>query len=164
MKAALPLVALFLSACAGTGAFPSLNPRPIEAEATALLQEPELPAVPPQPSDPKVMARIEAAAASALNSAAAFDAALADTDRLVTRAGPAQSDSWVLAHMSVSALEQRRYAVKSALADLDSLRRDLMTMPAGEDLGRLQERVAQIEALDARQDAAMQRLQAALSR
>ena len=80
------------------------------------------------------------------------------------KAGPSGSDGWVQAQMRVSALERSRYAVKSGLAELDSVRRELMAAPKSEDLNRLEDRIRQIEALDARQDATMQRLQAALSR
>ncbi len=54
--------------------------------------------------------------------------------------------------------------MKSGLAELDIVRRELMAAPKSEDLNRLEDRIRQIEALDARQDATMQRLQAALSR
>ena len=164
MKAALPLIALSLSACAGKGAFPSLNPRPIEAQAAGFLQEPDQQVAALLPSDPKTSARIEGIARPALDGDAAFDAAAADAERMVSRAGPSGSDSWVLAQMRVSALERSRYAVKSGLAELDIVRRELMAPPKSEDLNRLEDRIRQIEALDARQDATMQRLQAALSR
>ncbi|MEY3657988.1 MAG: hypothetical protein RL425_749 [Pseudomonadota bacterium] len=164
MKAALPLVALLVSACAGKGDFPSLNPRPIEAEAAGLLQEPDQQVALPRPSDPKIAARIEAIARPALDSDSAFDAAAADAERLMPKAGSSGSDSWVQAQMRVSALERSRYAVKSGLAELDNVRRELMAAPKSEDLNTLEDRIRQIEALDARQDAAMQRLQAALSR
>ncbi|MFM8542178.1 MAG: hypothetical protein ACKOAM_02845 [Chakrabartia sp.] len=164
MKAAVPLIALLLCACAGKGAFPSLNPRPIEAQAAGLLQEPDQPVALPLPSDPKISARIEAIARPALDSESAFDAAAADAERLMPKLGPSGSESWVHAQMRVSALERHRYAVKSGLAELDSVRRELMATPKSEDLNTLEDRIRQIEALDARQDAAMQRLQAALSR
>ncbi len=164
MKAALPLIALLLSACAGKGAFPSLNPRPIEAQAAGFLQEPDQQVALPLPSDPKISARIEAIARPALDSDAAFDAAAADAERLMPNLGPSGSESWVQAQMRVSALERNRYAVKSGLAELDSVRRELMAAPKSEDLNKLEDRIRQIEALDARQDAKMQRLQAALSR
>lgn len=164
MKAALPLIALLLSACAGKGAFPSLNPRPIEAQAAGFLQEPDQQVALPLPSDPKISARIEAIARPALDSDAAFDAAAADAERLMPNLGPSGSESWVQAQMRVSALERNRYAVKSGLAELDNVRRELMAAPKSEDLNKLEDRIRQIEALDARQDAKMQRLQAALSR
>ena len=164
MKAALPLIALLLSACAGKGAFPSLNPRPIEAQAAGFLQEPDQQVALPLPSDPKISALIEAIARPALDSDAAFDAAAADAERLMPNLGPSGSESWVQAQMRVSALERNRYAVKSGLAELDSVRRELMAAPKSEDLNKLEDRIRQIEALDARQDATMQRLQAALSR
>lgn len=164
MKSALPLIALLLSACAGKGAFPSLNPRPIEAQAAGLLQEADQQVALPRPSDPKIATRIESIARPALDSQNAFDTAAADAERIVSSAGPSGSDSWALAQMRVSALERSRYAVKSGLAELDSVRRELMAAPKSEDLNTLEDRIRQIEALDARQDAAMQRLQAALSR
>ena len=164
MKAAAPLIALLLCACAGKGAFPSLNPRPIEAQAAGLLQEPDPQVAMPRPSDPKIAARIEAIAQPALDSESAFDAAATNAERLMPKAGPSGSDSWVQAQMRVSALERSRYVVKSGLADLDNVRRELMAAPKSEDLTKLEDRIRQIEALDARQDAAMQRLQAALSR
>jgi hypothetical protein len=153
-----------LSACAGKGAFPSLNPRPIEAQAAGFLQEPDQQVALPLPSDPKISARIESIARPALDSEAVFDAAAVEAERIVSRAGPSGSDSWVLAQMRVSALERSRYAVKSGLAELDSVRRELMAAPKSEDLNTLEDRIRQIEALDARQDATMQRLQATLSR
>ena len=157
-------VLCLLPACSGKGAYPSLNPRPIEAQADALLAEPSRIPPAPTPSDPALAQQIAAAVLHATQSAAAFDAAIAKAQKLVDQAGISGSESWIAAQMEVSAAERARAPVKMALSDLDTLRRTLLSAPASEDLAATGAALHQVEAEDARQARAIAALQAALNR
>jgi hypothetical protein len=165
MKFIPALVALsLLSACAGKGTYPSLNPRPIEAQADALLAEPSRTPPAPTLSDPAIAQQIAAAMRQAADSMAAFDVAIAKAQKLVDQAGISGSESWIAAQMEVSAAERARAPVKMALSDLDTLRRTLLATPAGEDLAATGAALSRVEAEDARQARAIAALQAALTR
>lgn len=159
------LLVLILSGCAAKGEFPSLAHRPIEAKATDLLADPAVKPQPALPSDPALAARIAAARQAAFDSAPAFDAALATAQTAASRAGEAQSESWIAAQMAVSAAEHTRDPVKTALADLDSVVRTLMTeRPTSPDLATVQQAIADVKMLDSRQNAALQAVIGSLSR
>jgi len=161
---ALPFSALSLSACAGKGTYPSLNPRPIEANAAGLLTEPE--AKPPvlAPSDAAIAARIDAAVQLAQSSEAGFASALATAKGAVAAAGPMGSESWIAGEMAVSALDKARGPVKNALADLDAVLRQVLSGPPSEDLARVQAAIRSVEEIDTRQASAHDALLAAISR
>jgi hypothetical protein len=165
MKIILPLAALaLLSACAGKGNYPSLNPRPIEAKAGALLAEPSSKEAAPLPSSPELARQIAAARSAVQANAPLFDAAIARAQALVDKAGASGSESWIAAQMEVSAAERTRAQIKSALADLDGLLRTLLSGPAGEDLEAARTAIREVETEDAREAAAISALQAALNR
>lgn len=165
MKPALPLTALILlSACAAPGEFPSLNPRPIEAQAAGLLSEPAPKAALLGPSDPALVARIEAAQRAAIDSDAAFLPALERARLLVGAAGAAESESWIAAQMAISVAESHRAPVQTALRDLDAALSALRLVAPTEDIARVEHAIRETEALDARQSAQVQALVAALSR
>ena len=164
MKFLLPLASLcFLSACAGSGAYPSLNPRPIEAKTGALLAEPAPLAAGLAPSSPEMQRQIAAARDAARANGAVFDIAWAKAQPLVAKAGSAASESWIAAHMEVSAVERARGPVKAARADLDTLLRTLLSGPAGEDLAAARAAIQEVEAEDTREENAVRALQAALT-
>lgn len=155
---------VLVSACAGSADFPSLNPRPIEAKAADLLNEPTPPPVVPAPSDPAMAQQINAARQLAQASAAPFEVAAARADQAVAGAGPAESESWIAAQMAVSAAEQARAGVKTALADLDSLLRRLIAAGPSEDLSQVEQAIRDVEALDAQQSERMVALLGGLNR
>lgn len=161
---ALPFSALSLSACAGKGSYPSLNPRPIEAQAANLLTEPE--AKPPVlvPSDAAIAARIDAAVRTAQASEGEFASALAAARSAVAAAGPMGSESWIAGQMAVSALDKTRGPVKNALADLDAVLRQVLTGAPSEDQARVETAIRSVEEIDGRQASAHDALLAAISR
>lgn len=166
MKFLLPLTLfVIVSACAPKGEFPSLAHRPIEAKAADLLAGPQRPAEQTPASDPARVAAIAAVRQAALDAVPRFEAALARAQKLAAAAGPAQSESWIAAEIELSATERTREPVKAALADLDTTLRLLMLdSPTSPDLGAVQQAIRDIEAIDARQEAAIQSVAGLLTR
>ncbi|MEY3984713.1 MAG: hypothetical protein RLZ59_158 [Pseudomonadota bacterium] len=166
MKFLLPLTLfMIVSACAPKGEFPSLAHRPIEAKAADLLAEPQRPAEQAPASDPARLTAIATVRQAALDAQPRFEAALAQAQKLAATAGPAQSESWIAAEIELSAAERAREPVKTALADLDTTLRQLMLdSPTSPDLAAVQQAIRDVEALDARQDAAIQSVASRLTR
>ncbi len=120
MKFLALIPALALAACSTTTANePSLAPRAAEAI------DPRLP-VTAEPSnetvDPATASRIADLLASARTGAAAFDAAEPRVRALASRAGAAQSESWIAAQLGLSELGRHRAPGVAAASDLDELR------------------------------------------
>lgn len=160
----LSALILSLTGCAEAGKYPSLNPRPIEAKAEGLLAEPTAPEAPLAPATADALSKIDAALRLAEGGVSAFDAALPATRSAAKAAGASGSESWINAQMAVSALEQHRGPVKSALADLGELLRTTLSGPPGEDLARVQDAIRAAEAMDAQQGEAITTLLRSLSR
>jgi hypothetical protein len=161
---ALPISALSLSACASKGSYPSLNPRPIEAQAAGLLTEPDAKSPVQAASDPAIVARIDAAVRSAQASEGDFSSALAAAKSAVATAGPMGSESWISGQMAVSALDKARGPVKTALAELDALLRQVLSGAPSEDQARVETAIRSVGEIDARQASAHDALRAAISR
>jgi len=160
----LSALILSLSGCAGAGNYPTLNPRPIETKAEGLLAEPSVPDAPLAPASPEARSKIAAALHMAQDGAAAFDAALPAARTSADAAGASGSESWINAQMAVSALEQHRGPVKSALADLDDVLRKTLPGPPSEDLARVQAAIRTISVIDTQQEQAMADLLQRISR
>ena len=160
----IPALLLTLSGCAKAGGYPSLNPRPIEAKAADLLEEPSLASAQLAPATAEAKGKIEAALASAQTGRAEFDRALPATRATVARAGASGSESWIEAQTAISALERSRAPVKTALSDLDGLLRAALAGPPGEDLGLIESAIRTVEQIDSRQEDAMTALLRAVSR
>ncbi|HEY0044386.1 MAG TPA: hypothetical protein VGB62_07530 [Allosphingosinicella sp.] len=158
--AALGLLAL-AAGCAEPGPYPSLAPRPIEAELAAL---DEAPPPPPLPDNPDITARAAEIAAQARGGSPAFEAALAAAERAVRAAGAPGSDSWVAAQQAVSRVEASRAATTRALGELDAYSvSSATTRPLSPtDLERLAAIVGEVQAIADRQSEALSRLQRAL--
>lgn len=133
-KHLLASLALFLSACTGTGqdgrGYPSLARRP--AESTRVGGESPAvdhgQAVVLAPADPLLAQQIAALSAQADQGKGAFEALyvqVAGTIRMASGA-PVSSESWVAAHVDLSRLEEARYDSIFALASLDTLYADRM--------------------------------------
>ena len=113
---------LLLTALAGCTApriaEPSLAPRAAEAI------DPRVP-IPSEPivgpADPALAQELDRLLGEVRQGAVAFDAAAAETGRLVAAAGAQQSESWVVAQQSLSALVAVRAPVTGALAEIDAL-------------------------------------------
>lgn len=160
----LSALILSLSGCAGAGNYPTLNPRPIETKAAGLLSEPSVPDAPLAPASPEAQSKIAAALRMAQDGAAAFDAALPAARAVADAAGASGSESWINAQMAVSALEQHRGPVKSALADLDDLLRKTLSGPPSEDLARVQAAIRTVAVIDTQQEQTMADLLQRISR
>lgn len=157
-------VLLSLSACGKAGNFPTLNPRPIEAQAAGLLTEPAPKEGSVQPANPAVSANIEKALSAARSGDTAFKNVLAGARSAAQGAGASGSESWIVAQMAVSNLEATRAPVKASLSDLDGLLRAALDGPPSADLSNIQEAIRTVEAIDARHMSAMEDVLRALSR
>lgn len=152
-----------LTACAATpSAEPSLAPRSAEAI------DPRVP-IPSEtaagPADPALASRLAELIGQVRNGDAAFQAAADDAARLVAAAGPAQSESWVVAQQAVSALVAARGPVTRAIADIDALATARIARSGGilpADLAAIQAASAEAGAIGEREAATIDRLQAQL--
>lgn len=136
---------LLLAGCASAVDSPSLAPRPIEQRFRAPDAPPPAPPA-PAPADAPLAARIDALLKQVRDGDAAFTAALGEADRAAASAGAAGSESWVVAHQRVSALEASRAPATLALGELDMLligRLDAVTA------GQAQGGIAELEAAQA---------------
>ena len=161
---AAPLL-LLLSACAAQPAGePSLAPRAAEAI------DPRVPIpgdVVSGPADTALASRIAELMAQVRAGDAAFVAAAQDAQALAAAAGPAESESWIVAQEALSALVAARGPVTRAIADLDALAATRIAATGGllpGDLDALNAASAEAGAIGQREAEVIDRLQAQLSR
>ena len=157
-----PLALIAIAAgCADPGPFPSLAPRPIEAELAAA---DEAPPPPPLPDTPEVTARAAELVAQARGGMPAFEAALGVAERTASGAGGPGSDSWVAAQQALSRVEAARAVTTRALGELDaySVAQAATRSLSPADLERLAAAVAEVQDIADRQSEAVNRLQRAL--
>ncbi|MES2902649.1 MAG: hypothetical protein V4696_00540 [Pseudomonadota bacterium] len=119
MKAFAAIFALALVSCAtSTVNEPSLARRPAESI------DPRVP-IPSNPVagpvDAVLAARLGTLVADGKTGAAMFDSEVGRAQSLAAAAGPAQSDSWVIAQEALSRLEAARAQTVRAAADIDEL-------------------------------------------
>ena len=158
------LLALPLAACATPpSGGPSLAPRAAEAI------DPRVP-IPANavigPADPALAARIAALLGEVRAGDAAFQEQAGEAERLAAAAGPAQSESWILAQQAVSALVAARGPVARALADLDGLAAARIAASGGiapGDLAAIQAATAEAGAIGQREADLIDRLQTRLA-
>ena len=153
-------VGLILAGCVSAGPFPSLAPRPEEADfSTAESVRP----APDVPDDARLRARIGALVAQALEGLTAFDAAFPAADRATAAAGAEGSDGWTVAQQALSRLEAARRPSTTARADLDALAVDRAAMPTSAgDLATLDRAIAEAERIVLNQQVRFDRLRARL--
>ena len=113
------LLPLGLTACATTNANePSLARRPAEAI------DPRVP-IPSNPVagtvDAALASRLGALVAEGKTGAAEFETEVGRAQSLAAAAGPAQSESWVLAQQALSGLEAARARTTRAVSEIDEL-------------------------------------------
>lgn len=163
MDRRLVLLSLCLSACATspTGE-PSLRPRAAEAV------DPRVP-IPSEviagPADPALASRIAELMAEVRSGDAAFQGAARNAEALAEAAGPAQSESWIVAQEALSGLVAARGPVARAIADLDALAASRIAASGGilpGDLAALQAATEEAGAIGRREAAVIDRLQARL--
>jgi hypothetical protein len=162
----LPLAALFalpLAACAPSGSYPSLAPRPGELGVPETARPPEQAAPVPANVDAKLAAQINTLVAQAQAGQAAFDAALPGASARVAGAGSAESESWIAAQEALSQLESARTPAPVALSELDKLARERSDGGAVADLAAIDAASDRVRALVDRQDAEINRLNGSLA-
>jgi|TARA_R100001244_G_scaffold132319_2_gene108142 hypothetical protein len=129
----LTLIAFTLSGCAmQQGDFPSLQKRPYEGEP--VMTEPAAPGPVISTLPAAVQNRLDAAVAK---SRTAHEQFLASLPTVGSRVGAARraavsSESWVVAHMELAALEMQRSPSVEALADIDALYREQLERETAE--------------------------------
>ena len=163
MNAFVPFLALGLIGCAVTSATePSLARRPAEAI------DPRLPiasAPTPGPVDAALAAQLAQLVAEGRAGARLFDAEVGQAQVLANAAGPAQSDSWILAQQALSGLEGARARSTKALADVDALAAARILGGAGlsfSDRTAIEAALSDLRALTDRQVTTFDRLSARL--
>lgn len=120
MRRLAPLLAVaFIAACtAPANNPPSLAPRAAEAI------DPRLP-IDPNPSpgtlDPALATRLAEAVSNARAGVAEFGRLSGAAEALAAGAGPAQSESWIVAQQALSALVAQHGVTTRAAADIDAL-------------------------------------------
>ena len=164
MARSLALVVIVLiGACAApAGQAPRLTPRAAEAI------DPRVPVVHPadvRPASAATAARLAELVGQARARDSAFQAAIAHAERLASAAGARQSESWIAAQQALSAAVAARGPTTRALGDIDALATTTVAqhggIPAG-DFAAIQTALAEVGAIDRRQAAAIDRLQARL--
>ncbi|HEV2044687.1 MAG TPA: hypothetical protein VGR05_08420 [Sphingomicrobium sp.] len=165
MRAFAPLLALGLIGCAASSATePSLAPRPAEAidPRLPIASEPTL-----GPVDAALAARLSQLVAEGNAGAATFDAQVDQARTLAEAAGPAQSESWILAQQAVSGLEGARARSTRALADVDAIAANRIQSDGGltaADRRAVEAASAALRAVTDRQTSIIDQLAARLAR
>lgn len=165
MRAFAPLLALGLIGCAASSATePSLARRPAEAI------DPRLP-IPSAPTlgpvDAALGQRLSELVAQGNAGARTFDAQVDQAQALAGAAGPAQSESWIVAQQALSGLEGARAASTRALSDVDAIAATRIASGAGltpADLAAVEAASAELGALTDRQSSIIDQLSARLGR
>lgn len=116
---ALPVL---LAGCSTADGYPSLDVRPAEVALRAR-PAPSASEAPPQLPSPgtDLTTRLKSLLALAQSADATFEQKLPAARKTIAAAGPAASDSWSRAQVSLSELQSSRSSAMSALAELDEL-------------------------------------------
>jgi len=164
MRSPALLVLLFVSACTGPVAPPSLLPRAAEAI------DPRVPVERPmndRPVDPALASRLAALVDQARSGDSAFQPAAAEAERLAAAAGAPQSEGWIAAQQALSAAIAARDPTVKALGDIDLLGADRLQVNGGlspNDLAAITQAGAEVGAIDERQARTIKSLQNRLAR
>jgi hypothetical protein len=158
-------LAILLSACAAPqSGEPSLAPRAAETI------DPRVP-IPGEvvlgPVDPALAARIAELMREVQAGDTAFNAATSEAEQLAASAGPAESESWIVAQEALSGLVAARAPVTRAAADLDALVAERLAASGGilpGDLAAIHLATAEVGAIGERHAETIDRLQRQLAR
>lgn len=161
LLAALPLAA---SCTMTTSPEPSLAPRAAEAI------DPRLPIpgeVPAGTTDPALAGRLSALVAEVRGGVPAFEGREAEAARLAAVAGPEASEGWIAAEQALSRLIEQYGVTTRAAADIDALassrlERQRWISPA--DRQAISAAAAEVDAINARQADAIDRIKVRLAR
>ena len=163
MRVFAPLLALGLIGCAASSAIePSLARRPAEAidPRLTIASEPTR-----GPVDAALAARLSQLVAEGNAGAATFDAQVGQAQGLAEAAGPAQSESWIVAQQALSGLEGARARSTRALSDIDAIAATRIQSGVGltaSDLGAVEAALGALRALTDRQTSIIDQLGARL--
>jgi len=146
---AASLALIVLTGCANTGHYDVLLPRPIEqAQAEDVLAHHKRPAPPPA-MVPALRQQLKSISANAASGDEAFRALNTRSSTILAagRTAPQQSDAWVAAEETLSALEAARGPTVSAHHDIDALYIQAMVSNDGgvDEILHAQHDIAQIE-------------------
>lgn len=134
-----------LSACSSAGGpYPSLQPRSAEAIDPRL--QPSKP-VNDRPESPALAAQLAGLVGEARSAEAAFDASMANAERLAAAAGASQSESWIQAQEALTTAIAARKPTAEAQADIDALAASALQSQGGiapNDLRAIQDAAAQV--------------------
>lgn len=165
MRAALILLPIAVTACSIPDAHaPSLAHRPAEdIDPRIPVPDPSLPATP----DPALVAKLDALVSEAVAGDRDFVDAAAEAGRLANSAGPAESESWILAQQALSKAEAARAPVTRAAAEVDSMSDRSVASLGGigaANLKAIQEASARLAEIDGREVATIMAIQDRLKR
>ena len=121
--------------------------------------------VAPGPVDRTLAGRLSQLVAQARAGSGGFDSAIDQARRAAAAAGAPQSESWVVAQQALSAAVAARTPVTRALGDIDELAANALATRGGlgpADLAAIESAAAEVGAIDGRQAAAIDALQARL--
>ena len=145
MREPLLIVVLLLSACSSAGGpYPSLQPRAAEAIDPRL--QPSRP-VNDRPESPALAAQLAGLVGQARSAEPAFDASVANAERLAAAAGARQSESWIQAQEALTTAIAARKPTAEAQADIDALAATALQTQGGiapNDLRAIQDAAAQV--------------------
>jgi hypothetical protein len=164
MRASSFLFMAVLTGCAAETAAPSLAPRAAEA-IDPRVPVPE-PAIGTQPSA-ELVERLQALVAQAVASDDNFRALADGAERLASAAGAPPSESWIVAQQALSAAVAARGPVTRALSEIDSVGASRIQAMGGigpADLKAINAASAEVGAIDSRQAARLDSIQARLAR
>jgi hypothetical protein len=152
MRRVALLLIVALSGCTVPGGpYPSLAPRAAEAI------DPRVPVVRPmndRPAGAALTARLAALVDQAQSGDAAFDAAVAEAERLAANAGAPQSEGWIAAQEALTAAIAARKPTATALGDIDEIAATALQTQRGiapNDLAAIRSAAERVSAMDRRQ-------------
>jgi hypothetical protein len=152
MRRVALLLIVALSGCTVPGGpYPSLAPRAAEAI------DPRVPVVRPmndRPAGAALTARLAALVDQAQSGDAAFDAAVAEAERLAASAGAPQSEGWIAAQEALTAAIAARRPTANALGDIDEIAATALQTQRGiapNDLAAIRSAAERVSAMDRRQ-------------
>jgi hypothetical protein len=150
-RVALLLIVAVSGCTVPGGPYPSLAPRAAEAI------DPRVPVVRPmndRPAGAALTARLAALVDQAQSGDAAFDAAVAEAERLAASAGAPQSEGWIAAQEALTAAIAARRPTANALGDIDEIAATALQTQRGiapNDLAAIRSAAERVSAMDRRQ-------------
>lgn len=161
MRAPILLLLMTLATgCAQVGGpYPSLQPRAAESI------DPRVPVERPlndRPVTPAIASRLAGLIDEARAADAAFGPLAAQAERLAGAAGPASSESWIVAQEALSAAVAARGPTVRALGDIDGLGAQRLADQGGmspNDLNAVQAAAEEVAVIERRQAAVIARVQ-----